>query len=314
MIDPNTWSDVQRHFAQAWASALNPGYGMPNPMDWLQAAQARMQPDARSVFERMTGAGQSFLDQAAQLSALINKAAAANRDQAGAVLDQAFNTLKQQWSTSNAPHSAAANFWQQGLDAWNKFALAASAVSTQTMPHWGAALAPPVGYLREHQEKWQHWLRCAGDYGAAQQAHLALLNEAAHKGLDLMARRAAELVREDKAPDTPRKVYDLWVDCTEEAYAELATDERYVQSQGRMMKTLLQMKDAGEALARPALAAMGAADNATLDTVTRRVHDLRREVRELKAQLAARDTRTAAAPARKPKTPKTRTTRNARSH
>lgn len=308
MIDPNAWWDVQRHFAQAWTNTLNPGYasGMPNPMDWMQAAQTRMQPDARAVFERMTGAGRAFFDQAVQLTDIINKTTSANREKVGESLEQAIGALKQQWAGGPTQEAVSANFWQQGLDAWNKFALAASAVSTQSMPHWGAALATPVGYLREHQEKWQDWMRNAGEYAAAQQAHLTLLNEAIHKGLDLMAKRAAELVREDKAPDTPRKVYDLWVDCTEEAYAALATDERYVQSQGRMMKTLLQLKDAGEALARPALTAMGAVDKTTLDTVTKRLHDLRREVRELKAQLATRDTRPPAARARKPagRTPK----------
>jgi class III poly(R)-hydroxyalkanoic acid synthase PhaE subunit len=258
-------------------------------MDWMLAAQSAMRPDARAIFERMTGAGRSFLDQVAQLSEVISKAAAANQDKVNEVLTQAMDTLKRQWTGNATQDFSATNFWRQGLDAWNQFALAASGISTQTMPHWGGALAPPVGYLREHQEKWQTWLRCAGDYAAAQQAHMSLLNEAMQKGLEHMASQAADLVREGKAPDTPRKVYDLWVDCTEEAYADLAVDPRYAKSQGQMMKALLELKAAAEALARPALTAMGAADNATLDTVTRRLHELQHEVRELKEQIASRN-------------------------
>jgi class III poly(R)-hydroxyalkanoic acid synthase PhaE subunit len=301
MINPNAWQDLQRQFAQAWSGAFNPGlagFGNPHPLDWMQAAQSGLAPEARAAFDQAVNASRSFLQQAEQLSGLMKEATSNGQEQAAQAWQQAVEGLKQQWAGMTGQDNALNGLWQQGLQSWNQFAAAAGAQApgVTSMP-WLAQLSlPPVGYSREQQERQQEWLRCAAEYAAAQQAHAALLQDAARNGLDLMAQRGATLLREGQAPDTPRKVYDLWVDCTEEAYATLAAEPRFAQSQGRMMSAMLRLKEAGEVLLRPALAALGAVDTAAFDTLSLRLHELRREVRALREQLGGAP----AAPARKP--------------
>lgn len=305
MINPNAWQDLQRQFAQAWsgASGFTPGLaGFGSPLDWMQAAPSGLAPEARAAFEQAVNASRGFLHQAEQLSGLMKDAASSGQEQAAQAWQQGVEAIKQQWAGMAGQEQAWNGLWQQGLASWNQFAAVAGAPvpGAASMP-WMAQLSmPPVGYSREQQERQQEWLRRAAEYAAAQQAHAALLLEATRNGLDLMAQRGAALLREGQAPDTPRKVYDLWVDCTEEAYASLAAEPRFAESQGRMMGAMLRLKETGEVLLRPLLAALGAVDTAAFDTLSLRLHELRREVRALRERLETAAPATRAAPARKP--------------
>jgi class III poly(R)-hydroxyalkanoic acid synthase PhaE subunit len=144
---------------------------------------------------------------------------------------------------------------------------------------------PALGYTREWQEELQElgqqWL----EHAQSVQRYESVLGKVTSKAVELWGARTMALAREGKLPDSLRENYDLWVDCAEEAYAEIATSDEFAEVQARLTNSLMALKHHEQQLGEELQSALNMPTRSELDTSHRRVHGLRRELRNLQSQL-----------------------------
>ena len=102
-----------------------------------------------------------------------------------------------------------------------------------------------------------------------------------------------------------RDSYDVYVDAAEEGYAEIALSDEFREAYGAMVDAQMRVRQMVQGEVERSTASMGMPGRTELDSVHKRVHDLRRRVANLEEQLAvALASMNAAAPTAPEPTPK----------
>jgi len=96
-----------------------------------------------------------------------------------------------------------------------------------------------------------------------------------------------QAMKEDESLDGLRAVYDLWVDCGEEAYAEMVATPEFPQLQADMVNALMRMKRHEQLMVEEVMTALNVPTRGEIDTTHKRVYELQRQLRQL--QDAAED-------------------------
>ena len=307
------WLEAQRNYMQAWASFCqgtdtnsNSTASKPGNIPWAQAMDFWWQsvkgacPDkSRDFFGKMVEQTRAFYQVSDQLTrfmsavADINKATEDWQDklaehftglksfftrQSEAV--QSFNGIMGAWhlmpmdtlhrtisSASFMPGDFLQNFKPDGMQGITDKFLS----------------MPGVGYTRESQEQFQEGIRLWSEYQKTQQEHHNALCGVAVKALETMHERILAMAKIGKKIDSLREIYDLWVDCNEDAYAKLVFSEGYSKLYGRLVNSLMAVKQHGRNLVDETLTAMNMPTQRGLDTVKKRQQELRRELASIKA-------------------------------
>jgi len=138
---------------------------------------------------------------------------------------------------------------------------------------------PAFGFTREHQEHYQRTAVAFADYQQALRNYNALLLKASERGFALLEDKLAERGEPGRAIDSPRALYDLWVDAMEEAYAEIALSEEFAKAYGELANTQMRMRAQVQAEVERIGTDLGMPTRTELNSVHQRLHDLRREFR-----------------------------------
>jgi hypothetical protein len=85
-----------------------------------------------------------------------------------------------------------------------------------------------------------------------------------------------------------RALYDLWIDAAEEAYAETALSPAFREAYGNLVNTQMRSKQLQQREVSRHASELGLPTRSELDGVLRRIHQLQRELRELRSALAAK--------------------------
>ncbi|HTP39079.1 MAG TPA: poly(R)-hydroxyalkanoic acid synthase subunit PhaE [Steroidobacteraceae bacterium] len=152
----------------------------------------------------------------------------------------------------------------------------------QMVPQFPQANAqgPALGMLREHQQAWQR-LSQATQKLQQQQAELsALWSKVGQSASQRFGDEMKQRLSADKPFSSVMEVYNLWVECAEECYARVAHSPEYGLLIAALTNTVqelrLEQQRQAESWARQ------------LDLPMRsEVNELHRQIRELKAELAA---------------------------
>lgn len=145
--------------------------------------------------------------------------------------------------------------------------------------------APAVGITRESQEKMQAGIPLVMEFQEAQQAYLKLMSKVAEHALDLLHKRLLELGASDKPLGSLNQLYDVWVDCSEEAYAEVVTGTEYQQVNARLSNALFKVKQHSQQMIDDAMRRMNLPTRADLDAGYRTIQELKRRIRGLEDEL-----------------------------
>ncbi|CAK0777709.1 polyhydroxyalkanoate synthase subunit PhaE [Gammaproteobacteria bacterium] len=149
----------------------------------------------------------------------------------------------------------------------------------------GVLSTPAVGYTREVQEDWQEWGRLWLEHIQVMQKYEQLLAGVGSRTVDLIGTRIMDIAKEGKNIESLRQAYDLWVDCAEEAYTELANSSDFIATQARLTNTLMTVKHTEQKMVEQYLSGFNLPTRTELDTAHERIHRLRREVRRLRHRL-----------------------------
>lgn len=270
---------------------------------WWELVSTGAPPSTKDFYERLLAVGQTYFGMAEQI-------AQRGGQDTGAALDRWLSDLSSGFSTMAEGVRVQANrgardafaFWDMPLDTWQR-------TMSSMMPFPGDYLhalrghdvkrvadsikdrferfltMPAVGYSREAQDQYQKLARLLLEYAEAFQQYNVGLARVGMRSIEGFRKKVNDAGK-DGPVDSLRKLYDLWIDASEEVYGEYATSEEYTRLYGRMVNAMMAAKQQSALLVDEVLEAMNIPTRNELNTVHRRVHDLRRENHALRAELA----------------------------
>lgn len=144
---------------------------------------------------------------------------------------------------------------------------------------------PAVGYTREWQEQTQKTARLALDYQRALQEYVHAHGRLGADAVGRFVKKVLEQAEQGKEITTLREVYDLWVDCGEEAYNAFVLTDEYAQIYSDLVNSMLALKHQSQAIVDEVAGAFNLPTQRGFTTVQRRQQELRREIWALRTSL-----------------------------
>jgi polyhydroxyalkanoate synthase subunit PhaE len=142
----------------------------------------------------------------------------------------------------------------------------------------------PVGYFREHQAHAQALVRALGDYSRIAGQMANTLSRIHTDALELLAQKIQTLKASGESiTDTPR-LYGLWIECGEQAFAKHARGDAFGRLQGELVNAGLQVRIAQQTIAENFLKSLDLPTRAELNSVHKRLKEMRERIEQLEAQ------------------------------
>lgn len=147
--------------------------------------------------------------------------------------------------------------------------------------------APAFGYAREHQEHYQKMLTAFAEYQEALKHYNALMLKSSQRSFGIFEGKLAERSEPGRQIDSMRGLYDLWVDSAEEAYAEIALSDEFRKVYGDVVNAQTRVRAQIQQEVERVGTDLGMPTRTELNSVHKRLHDLRREFRDAQSPDAA---------------------------
>ena len=275
MTEPNDWRQRWlQHQNQFWA-ALTAGLSatanaappaaeadcdaLPDDLaPMLESATALLTPTTLAAYRRALHAGRQLLDMGDMLQTAARRTDAAEAEAEAhwrQTVTQSLALLRQ-----HMPLTAAADIWN-------------------------IPLKPPAEDGDPSSQQYaQRWSALAAECAKAHRAVLAMLDKIHNDALDLLGETLIKAGAAG-APDTLRDVYDLWVDCAETVYAQAAQSAAWPNLNADMAHALMRLQRHEDTLRDAWLHAHRLPGRRDWDTVIKRLHGARRDVRALQDAL-----------------------------
>jgi class III poly(R)-hydroxyalkanoic acid synthase PhaE subunit len=146
---------------------------------------------------------------------------------------------------------------------------------------------PAVGYSRESQEQYQVLAQRQMDYMAATQAYQMAFGKLGMESAKGFQAALQVRVKEGKPISSLRELYDQWVEMSEAAYAEFVMTQEYQALYGRLVNSLMALKQQGARMVDQTLEAMNMPTHSEISTLQSRQQELRRDNLKLHKELKA---------------------------
>ncbi len=138
---------------------------------------------------------------------------------------------------------------------------------------------PAFGYLREHQEHYQKMAAAMVDYQEQNARYNALMLKASQRGFELFEDKLAAREEPGRQIDSLRALYDLWVDAAEEAYAEIALSPEFRDVYGALVNSQMRVRSQLQQEVERIGTDLGMPTRSELDSIGKRLHEVRRELK-----------------------------------
>jgi len=283
------FEQMARQYWNAWEQALRgeiPGAAsasvQPGSQAWQDALQCWTEvfahrPVTNDVMDR-------FGQQARQWYAQIQQVAAQFGGRGGSPAE-----ITQAWKT--ALGGSGVNLFQSLLDSMNgpgmqgmgQWLHAVQPVLNALKGEGGAWLnTPAFGFTREHQARLQALASAQMEVQQASGAYQELLLGASQAAFQRFEQRLSAHAAEGQRIETPRALFDLWVDVAEEAYAELALSAQYRTAYGNLLNAQMRLRAGIQGEVEQFCAQLGMPTRTELDSAHRKIVELERELRRIR--------------------------------
>lgn len=145
---------------------------------------------------------------------------------------------------------------------------------------------PAFGPTREHQERWQALLAAQGELQDSLGAFQQLLEQAGREAFELFQGKLTELADSGRHIDTARGLFDLWIDAAEEAWSSLALSPQFQQVYGALANAQLKVRAGLQREIEQTCVAMGMPGRTEVEESSRKIAELERALRRLRAAMA----------------------------
>jgi poly[(R)-3-hydroxyalkanoate] polymerase subunit PhaE len=314
----------------AWSDAID---------SWWKIAAPQAAPPVQDFFSQLIEQGKSYFQMSEQLSRMLQSSAAAGQSasQWQTAITEALNSMKEGFLSSTQYNRDAMSkwmgVWELPVDHWQHIASSLSMMPGDFLKGLNTAdlrqvtepvqerldqflSVPGVGHMRERQAVYQELIRLGIKYQEALREYMQACNQIGIKSIEKLQNCFGNQSQEELKIDSLRSLYDLWVDCCEEAYAEYVESDEYVRIHGNLVNTLMALKQHNAMIVDDSLEAMNIPNRQEVNALQQRFHQLwrdnkamQREIETLKEQLKAKKPATA----RSRKNATTRSARTSRS-
>ena len=209
-----------------------------------------------------------------------------------------------QWMQGATAAPAPAADWQQQLQQWF-----AGGTAPFAQAFGGIDSAGAQGFARQ----WQTWLQNAGGalgignpaasptpaFGMDREQHMqqqalaqamlaamqaagryqALIQRANAQGLERLQEKLAEHAEPGRQISSLKGLYDLWVDASEEAYAQIALTDEFRHAYGEMVNAQMRVRQLQQKQTEAVCQQLGMPTRAEVSSLGERLQALRRELR-----------------------------------
>jgi class III poly(R)-hydroxyalkanoic acid synthase PhaE subunit len=304
------WQEAQRRYLDAIA-AFSKAPGAADPVNpwagaldyWWKSVAPTVADSEKAIFGNLVNQSKTFLGLADQFGKMMAAAAQGKDGDWQAVFNQHLDAMKA--GMGNLAGGAAAcegpqaltSFWQLPMDTWERTLSSLSAMPGDMFKGFKGEAPPPaperfpsipgMGYTKEMQDQLQRGARLWAEYQKCFAEYQALLSAAGARAVDILRERIAQIGAEGGKIRSLREIYDLWIDCNEDAYAELVYSKEYAEKYGRMVNALMAFKRHTQILVDESLAALNMPTQRGMDTIQRRQLEMRRELRAAQARQKA---------------------------
>lgn len=162
----------------------------------------------------------------------------------------------------------------------------------------GVLNTPAFGFMREQQERAQQLIAAQLDQQEAMNAYNAQMLRASKLSFEKLELKLAEREEPGRQLESLRAVYDLWIDAAEEAYAEVALSDEFSAAYGDLVNKQMRVRQMLQAEVERQTGQVGMPTRSELNSVHKRLQEMRRRIRELEDRLE-QSVSTPAAPAKR---------------
>ena len=305
------WFKAQQQFVDAWSDMAGAAAPQASQADlwaqsfdlWRKASGQQAQPDIRQAMNKCFDMGKEYFAMAEQISKSMSQGLSPV-EAINQWMEQLSNTLQQFSAMPGFDGRGVSDFMQQWFSPTQSWQQMAETLLPMNQAAWqmpgmntsvfnmGEAIdplgkilsSPGIGYFREPQEKQQKGIQLALEYHEANQAFNQAFLRIAIESIQGFQARIMKLGN-GEAPKTLRGLYDLWVEVSEEHYAEFAMSDEYQALYGEMVNRLMVLKKHYSEITDDWLRALNLPNTREVDTMQERLQQLRRENIQLKREM-----------------------------
>jgi class III poly(R)-hydroxyalkanoic acid synthase PhaE subunit len=214
--------------------------------------------------------------------------------EAGQSYLQGWQQFAQRSASGAAAGETPQKFGDDMLNAWQgTWAGAASAGEGATRQFADLiSRLPALGLAREQTEAWRELLAAQVEYQHLEQELRTTWAKVQTDALAMLEvaireRRAKQTTGATPGIEDYRELYNLWVECGEKVFAQVAHSESYSKLQAQLGNAAIRLKLRQQAVLERALKQFDLPTRSELNTVHKQMRELRERVTTLEAQLAA---------------------------
>lgn len=308
------WLETQRRYWDAWMDMTRKGMmtgtmtdkGMNAPWSqsidqWWKAVSPSAPKGTQDFFDQMINVGKSYFSMMEDImGGKVNKTGTEAIERWTRQLSDAFEMASNgAMKASPDMFNPIVSFWTAPFEQWNKAsytsipfagdfmkAFNTTGISDDMQAQFNRLLSmPPVGFSREAIQQQQQMQKLMLAYQKASQDYHSNLAKAGMRSVDSFKKRLDAAAKEEKPINSMRQVFNVWVDACEEIYAEYALSDEYAKLYGEMVNSLMAVKQHGSKMLDEWLESMNMPTRTEVDTLQKRLHETRRELRALRAEI-----------------------------
>ncbi|RKZ47477.1 MAG: hypothetical protein DRQ58_06590 [Gammaproteobacteria bacterium] len=292
------WFQNQKQYMDAWSSFQN---FMPNsstgipPMaeamnSWWKSASPSLSGQNHDFYSKMMQQGQSFYFMGEQFSKILEgmKGVTQQSEDWQTALNNQFESMKSMFEGMTANMNGGftnvpgmTDVLTGGLN--DKYFETAEMTSMLDK----LLSIPGVGPDREKQAQMQEGIKLFNEYQQVSNKYNAEMSKVGVAGLELMRTRIIEMAEKGETIDSLRQIYDLWVDCNEEKYAESVNTDEYSRLYGRLTNAMLAVKQHNGKAMDEVLTKLNIPTRQGMNSVMKRVQEMKRGQSKSAAKITA---------------------------
>lgn len=292
------WQNYQKSYMDAWKSMAEtsiPGQQSGNPWTeaidkWWQTLSKQSVPaGSQDLFSTLIDQSKTFFNMASTINNSLNDAikVQGNGGDWEKVITKTFDGLRSTLAAGNSSFP---------MELWRKFIIEQFQSPGDLIPDFIKQFQntekqvlniPAIGQSREKQEQLQKLTQEMSEYQVACGEYIEVHTKIGNLAVDLLQEKIKAMVSKNEFPDSYRAIYDLWVDCYEEVYADAVMQPEYNKAYSDLVNSLMSVTVTYRELQDDALEACGMPSRREIDTLHRRVHEERREKMKMRAEIQA---------------------------
>jgi polyhydroxyalkanoate synthase subunit PhaE len=308
-IFPNDWLELQRKYWESWTDLSRKAKGAASPTTnpweaaidhWWQALSPAAPDLARDFMTKIMDQGKAFFALAdgytKNLGAMPGAGLGTGAGDGWSALSRTLEDMQKAFTGGLQGGDEASRrlmaFWELPYDNWQRLVSSMSLVpgdALRNMPHGQlkdglnqALSAPGLGYTREEQAQYQDLVRRGIEYQQALQEYLQFFSGLGTKSI---GRMRDFLETQDKPIESARALYDSWVSCCEQVYAEEVKSAEYARISGRLINAQMAVKQRMAIMVDETLGALNMPTRSELRTLQDRLQETRREYKALRHEV-----------------------------